>query len=540
MRQMVCANCQSLNAVSDKYCKSCGFDLKLTFCPSCKTQTPVSAPICQKAGCGVSIRSKYVLACDEELPVGALEANDYVVSGKWRDCTLVEEENPNLSKLPPLGSVEMAFEGWGYYYDAIAYGDKRCPVVRLSKEEAESIVPFSAKWESASALDRVALVSRCLDFADELRRRKVWGKLPEALWSHRTNKIVLLRLREQGGEEGVARDITDWWVSLEKGGSLGKCFEEVRTTEALSVRALRGAVNAIFARCFSPTIAYAAFTDAGLKRELNEDNFLTAILEVGTIHEGLRLSNLRGLFAICDGMGGHEKGEIASLTVIQGLKAELGALLTLIQAESKAPGANDSRMQAEISKLIEALNDQVSALNRMEPDLRKRMGTTLVALLVFDHDFYAVHVGDSRLYGFEGETLTQLTEDHSVAMRELRLGNVANRKEAESLPEGKALTQALGPRERSFVHPGICHLRVEKEKLFLLCSDGLTDMVSDDEIRAVLAEDIQLQTKATRLIDMANQKGGIDNTTVILIGFKPALLSTASNQSTPLQKVSSL
>ncbi len=534
MRLLVCPNCESGNQLHNKFCSSCGFDLKLVFCPSCRKQTPLSEPICQNPKCGASLRKKLLLLCKEDPPPDILEESGYSPAEKWHEYTIIEEVNSSLSKLLPESALETGLEALGCFYDAVILEGNRYPIVRLPEGEFEALVPFRGKWESASPLVKFGLISGCLSLAEELRKAGVWGELWSALWSDGTERIILLDLKEEVEEAEKVKDFITWWRSLEGQTNLGECFEELLRSPPSSLRSLRTTVEEILEQGLFPSITSTGLSDIGLAREINEDDFVNMVLELETLYQGLRLRSRCGLFMICDGMGGHEKGEVASSMAVRGLGERFTSLLVSERSASLGVEREDSQIEMRIEKAIKEINDDIFALNQGEPDLRSRMGTTLVALLVLGHHACMVHVGDSRLYMFDGQDLVQLTEDHSVAMRELRLGNVATKEEADALPDAKSLTQAIGPRESSFLHPEVSHLQhlpLEKETLFLLCSDGLTDLSSDEEIKEILAENEEPGMKTAKLIDKANEKGGTDNITVILVSIRPSQLFRSTKES---------
>jgi protein phosphatase len=152
---------------------------------------------------------------------------------------------------------------------------------------------------------------------------------------------------------------------------------------------------------------------------------------------------------------------------------------------------------------------------------KKKMGTTMVAMLQLDDRIQWVHVGDSRIFRITREGIDQVTEDHNVGTRDFKAG-VATFLDAFRSPVAKHLTQALGPRPSKFVVPDAECVDVACDTAYLLCSDGLTDMVLDDELLQVVLDHWEDPDAAVaRLVGMANDGGGVDNITIILVRITP-------------------
>ncbi|HTV82147.1 MAG TPA: Stp1/IreP family PP2C-type Ser/Thr phosphatase [Acidobacteriaceae bacterium] len=234
----------------------------------------------------------------------------------------------------------------------------------------------------------------------------------------------------------------------------------------------------------------AAHTSTGRLRTRNEDAF------------GLRPD--RCIFVVCDGMGGAAGGEIASRLAVDTVIDQL-----LAHAADLAPR--------------EALHQAVAAANRAvfdradsDPGL-SGMGTTLVALLFRHGSALIAHAGDSRCYLFRGGHLLRQTHDHSLVDEQIRLGTITA-EEAERSPFRSVITRAIGTQPS--VSEEILELPVEPRDLFLLCTDGLTREVGEDEIARILtiaAEAANLDPAAWRLVESANEAGGRDNITCLLV-----------------------
>lgn len=228
-------------------------------------------------------------------------------------------------------------------------------------------------------------------------------------------------------------------------------------------------------------------SDTGLRRESNEDAFL--------VEPGL------GLFAVADGMGGHAAGEVAAHLATDALREVL--LRT-------GAGEPPDRLQSAVLEANRRICDSI-----LEHEERRGMGTTLVAALVAEERAVIAHVGDSRAYLLRGDSLHRLTTDHSWVLEQVRMG-LLTEEAAERHPMRNIVTRALG--SRSLASPELSEVRLEPGDVLLLCSDGLNTMVSDAEIRQILLAHGRDPAGACRaLVAAANERGGEDNTTVVVV-----------------------
>ena len=222
-------------------------------------------------------------------------------------------------------------------------------------------------------------------------------------------------------------------------------------------------------------------TDIGQVREGNEDSYLV----------------VAPLYAVADGMGGHRGGEVASSL----------ALETVQELFERQEGT---------------LADQVAQANRAVYDRSQSdrsvsgMGTTLTAALVDGDTVHLVHVGDSRAYLVRDGQLKQLTEDHTLVRRMVMEGEITP-EEAETHPHRSILTRALGVDESVQVDEG--DVRIESGDRLLLCTDGLTGMVPEDQITEIILGSTDPQEAVDRLVKVANRAGGIDNITAVVLDF---------------------
>jgi protein phosphatase len=240
-------------------------------------------------------------------------------------------------------------------------------------------------------------------------------------------------------------------------------------------------------------------THVGRQRQHNED---TCLVHLET-----------GLFLVADGMGGHAAGEIASRIAADSI-AEFVA--HTVQEEGTWPHNYDDRYTRATNRLVAALKiANTRVLEAMRKDARLRgMGTTVVAAL-FDGSIASLaHVGDSRAYLVRDNQMSRLTNDHSWVFEQVAAGMLTEA-EAERHPLRNVITRALGG--ALTVVPDASEIECRSGDRFLLCSDGLTGMVPEDEILRLVVEHDDLEEACQSLIDFANERGGYDNITALLV-----------------------
>src|SRR5437868_10904040 len=224
----------------------------------------------------------------------------------------------------------------------------------------------------------------------------------------------------------------------------------------------------------------AALTDVGRQRQSNEDSYLER----------------DPLFAVADGMGGARAGEVASRMAVEAF-------------DSAAKDASPEQMLRSVAR---EANRRIYEMAQGDTE-HAGMGTTLTAAMVSGREVAVGDVGDSRLYRLRDGKIERLTEDHSLVEELMRQGRLTP-EEAESHPQRSIITRALGPEPDVDVETFTDSAR--DGDVYLICSDGLSGMVSEDEIQAILERADSLQAAARELVDAANGAGGKDNVTVVL------------------------
>ena len=246
----------------------------------------------------------------------------------------------------------------------------------------------------------------------------------------------------------------------------------------------------------SSALEVATATHPGMVRSHNEDS-IAADAEIG-------------LAVLADGMGGYNAGEVASGIVVELIRTELKKTLT----EKKAADLNGNSVESLLAEHSERANAAIYQAAQSQPQY-SGMGTTLVVAMWHDNKVSVGHIGDSRLYRLRGETLEQVTRDHSLLQEQIDSGMIT-REQARHSQNKNLVTRAVGidPQVEAEVHT----YGVEQGDIYLLCSDGLSDMVSDEDIQLTLNSlSANLGLAAQQLVQQANDNGGRDNVSVILV-----------------------
>lgn len=232
-----------------------------------------------------------------------------------------------------------------------------------------------------------------------------------------------------------------------------------------------------------------SMVDVGRRREVNQDFVLVSDKPVG---------NLPNLLIVADGMGGHKAGDFASRFVAETLFEEVRR-------------SHEDGPEAILRKAIKSANHKLIEKAKQDVHL-EGMGTTLVAATVIEHTLYFANIGDSRLY-LLNDGIRQLSKDHSFVQEMVRLGGI-DAEEAKHHPDKNIITRAIGAKEH--VEIDFFEFRIQKGDTILMCTDGLSNMVEDEEMLCIVKSSRDIVEAAERLIERANENGGSDNIGVVL------------------------
>ncbi len=242
-------------------------------------------------------------------------------------------------------------------------------------------------------------------------------------------------------------------------------------------------------------LSYSGISDTGKIRKENEDDFL--------------VMEKHRLFCVADGMGGQEAGKLASRTTLESVEKCMEYLHDTKDATMPYGLTDDMLEKPKLASLTQFANSQVN-----KKSAGRTMGSTLVAVHFAGGNLDIAHVGDSRLYLWREGQLVQLTEDHSLVYELFKLGKISQ-KEMREHKMKNVITRAIGT--NSFVEPALGHIDVVSGDVYLLCSDGLTSMLDASDIINIFKQESDLASLADSLVSQANDAGGRDNVTVLLI-----------------------
>jgi serine/threonine protein phosphatase PrpC len=233
-----------------------------------------------------------------------------------------------------------------------------------------------------------------------------------------------------------------------------------------------------------------SLTDIGKVREINQDSYAVDLDQ--------------GLFVVADGMGGHAAGEKASQLAVQVIEERLDAATI---------GSDEEELQSHIQTAIQEANRQILSMSMEEPSMRG-MGTTATVLVTRGNQLYVGHVGDSRAYIVRNRRIDQLTEDHSIVAQLVRARAITPQ-EAARHPYRNVITRCLGM--NADLEADTYHRELKPGDRLLICSDGLTGLVSDDEMLQHVASSDDPQKACQELVNLTLERGANDNVTVVLI-----------------------
>ena len=236
-----------------------------------------------------------------------------------------------------------------------------------------------------------------------------------------------------------------------------------------------------------------AKSDVGKAREMNQDYFF-----ISNPEDEIKL------FILADGMGGYNGGEVASSLAVQSAKSYILNNFNKIEHDKET-------ILKLIKNAVEYANMVVYEKSKKEKEL-EGMGTTIEVCLIYNNRVYIGHVGDSRVYRIRNEIIRKITTDHSYVEKLIKEGSIT-KEEAYHHPKRNMLMKALGC--NSLVEPDVICKGFLKDDILLMCSDGLTNMIKEDEIFNIIVNNIN--NPADKLIDQANENGGYDNVTAIVL-----------------------
>jgi protein phosphatase len=509
----------------------------------CQAPNPVSHNFC--AHCRTAIPKVYLWTLGEDAPslkIGQTLANNryVVVNNRVLLDTKPGWQPEVVERVPAFITPYLRLVGHRPHipqvYGAIPYNRsgrrtttlwllEKAPIYSegLGAAFAGKVMPeLSESWKNAGSMRQLNWLWQIVNLWDSMHVEGVSRTLlhPELLRVE-GGLLRIIEFMPNGDSPPKLAQLGKVWKLLQKTARIGiaqtleklcdRLIEEEITTatQAIAIldEALRTAGQKQFLNC-----NYLTLSHTGPTREQNEDSCYPDSGNPLYQNTGYDLS----LAIVCDGVGGHQGGEVASSLAIDTIHRRIENVLD--KPENRYP--DSITIQIENSTCV--ANDQISLRNDSENrQERERMGTTMVMTLVYGHEAYIAHIGDSRVYRITRTGCHQMTLDDDLATREVRLSGVLYR-EALGMNSSGSLFQALGMNSSTALHPNIRRLIVDEECIFLLCSDGVSDRDRVDqywqsEILPVLEGKVDLATACQRTINMANTHNGHDNATVALV-----------------------
>ncbi len=398
------------------------------------------------------------------------------------------------------------------------------PVYTDGANEGQLMPELKTAWKAASSMRQLNWLWQIAALWQPMLSEGVASSLmiPEVLRVE--GSLVRLLYYHNDQAKPTLVELGKFWSQLlnETRSALALFFEQVcqqlihgqiRSSGQLSAILDRGIAEV--GREQTTKITIATKSDQGPSRQRNEDACYPASGSVIT-----KPPQTECLAIVCDGIGGHEGGNVASNLAIETIRASLQPLTNLPYDH-----INPALIINDLENAASVANDRISHRNDIENrQARQRMGTTLIMALALGHEVYVAHVGDSRAYWITSEGCHQVTLDDDVASREVRLGYGLYRDAVQQTSAG-SLVQALGMNSSGALHPTAQRFILDQDCVFLLTSDGLSDFDRveqywETEILPLLEGKIEIATIAERLIELANTQNGHDNVTVGLVHYQ--------------------
>lgn len=525
-------------------------EVAMLFCPNeyCQAPNPLNHRFCQRCSTPLPRRYLWTVGVHDVGNPGKIVGDRYVII----EGSIILDLKPGL----PPQAPDLA------YLDQVKPYLKLIPH-RLHIPQIYGVLPVT---EPEARTNTLLLEAIPLIHDNENQQVHLWSDLITAWGKASSIRQInwlwqIARLWQPLYEQGVASSLLDWDLIRVQGGlvkvlelrtdssyinlsQLGKAWqqllthtrpffvdllnqvceslinEEITSSKHLTIildEAL-SQIDKLQKNTSSIAVKILTQTDPGPSRQRNEDSCYPSpdiVVSLSSPRDGLAI--------VCDGIGGHEGGDIASDLAVKTIVAQVEEILTI---QGSVDNYRDSQTVVQMLELAVALaNDKISEQNDIDHRQgRQRMGTTLVMAIPIAHQMYITHLGDSRAYWITDHGCYQVTLDDDVASREVRLGYATYREAIQHRGSG-SLIQALGMGTSALLSPTCERFILDEDGIFLLSSDGLTDFdrVEDHwetEILPVLRGKSNLQTTASRLVEIANTKNGHDNVTIALLHYQ--------------------
>ncbi|MHC5936301.1 protein phosphatase 2C domain-containing protein [Nostoc sp.] len=520
-------------------------DAATLYCPNenCQAANPLTHKFCQR--CSTPLPKNYLWAVVDGPSVGSpgeILADRYLVLDKF---VLLDTKpgllalTPELDNFQPLKAYLRLIpyrlhvpQVYGVLF--VADGPSPGEILLLEKppllvddtiQQVHLCSELTTAWRDATSMRQLNWLWQIAYLWQPLASEGVASSLLDSYVLRVEGSLVrLLELRLDIATSPELPQLGEFWQQLVSDAkpaiaefvnqvSLSLIQGQINSTDQL-IRVLDQGLAGL-GRSQTPTIKIITKSDTGPTRQRNED---ACSPPSGTLLS--KPPQPTALAIVCDGIGGHEGGNVASNLAIETIQQQ-------VQQLTKVPydHIDPSLLLDDLEKAVAIANDKISQRNDSENRQgRQRMGTTLVMALPVAHEMYITHVGDSRAYWITRHGCYQVTLDDDVACREVRLGYAIYREAVQQSAAG-SLVQALGMGPSTSLHPTSTRFMLDEDAVFLLTSDGLSDFDRveeywETEILPLLLGETNIVNVADRLVEIANTKNGHDNVTVALVHYQ--------------------
>ncbi|TAF06648.1 MAG: serine/threonine protein phosphatase [Nostocales cyanobacterium] len=527
-------------------------DAATLYCPNeyCQAANPLNHKFCQR--CSTPLPKRYLWAVGDSLSLGSpgeILADRYLLIGQSIIVDLKPGLLPQIPELDNLEKIKAYLKLIPYrlhipqVYGILSLNEgqseseilllEKPPLLANSTNTQEHLCSeLTTAWGEASSMRQMNWLWQIANLWQPLLTEGVASSLLDPYLIRVEGSLVrLLELRFDAQPAPTLSQLGGFWQQLLKNAkpAIAEFLKEISlaliqgeiNSSAQLITVLDQGLAGLGTACSgknsliqSTTIQIITQTHTGPSRQRNEDACYPP--------SGLLVSKPpqhTALAIVCDGIGGHEGGNIASNLAIETIQQKV-IELTSVPYENIDP----LTLQGDLEQAVAQVNDKISQRNDTEHRQgRQRMGTTLVMALPIAHEMYITHVGDSRAYWITRHSCDQVTLDDDVASREVRLGYAIYREALQHSGSG-SLVQALGMSKSGSLHPTSQRFIIDEDAVFLLTSDGLSDFDRieecwETEILPILSSDTDIEKVATRLIEIANTKNGHDNVTIALVHY---------------------
>lgn len=512
-------------------CNSCNMDLSKVVCSNCSSVIDMTSDLCDS--CGNYMHRQFYVITDSTL------SNDQMINSRYRvldsDSKLVKDMMPNNHRfysesvknndLLNIYKTTSKLQSVPRVYDAFHSQGNDYLIIQIHKDNyGQELRNIREIMYDSNDREKLQVLRDIANLYNIFTESNISGSVlePDNLYLDDTFNVKIKYIILNSSDPSL-KDISSLWEKITGLSGINlieyskykivELLRQIKDGRVSEINDLLSKMDILLDKPLNDLEHYAQ-SNPGRRRTNNEDNFYAFTSKFSETGVNRRYNGYKGLYILCDGMGGHESGEVASAEAISAIRA---SILPLLPFEL---GFEDIRKLFEES-IVNKANEVIYQLNESQNrKLEKRMGTTVVLGLVIDNRLYVGHVGDSRVYLVTKDQFSQITEDHNVAMKNYRdgFGSFEDAIRNTSTRWGKVLTQALGPRSGDTIVPEINAFTLSNDCYLIFCSDGLTDMIPDQEIHEIIKNNWDLpENVVNSLIDKANENGGKDNITIVAV-----------------------